>query len=332
MQALRRQRRGRRGADGRGGRCDRRGLAVRVAPAHRRRAADLHPLLEQCRRGDGAARQRRSRASPTSRARSSAIAGGPLDKGWLLLQAYATQTPRHRPRRDAEPVFGAPPLLTEKLEERRARRRAQLLAFRRPAGGRRATGRWSASARSQELGRAGQRAAAGLRLRGALRQRPAPEPGAGVRRASRDAKQLLMTSDAEWHALMPLTKAENDAELEAFMRRYREGIVEHWGEAAAGRGRQALRGPGRARRREAGGPGQGAGPRHLLAERELLRRAWRAPRSPAARAAGRGPAAGGGAARREACVACCVPACCLAAGRCWSCLAARGEPRRNARA
>jgi NitT/TauT family transport system substrate-binding protein len=28
---------------------------------------------------------------------------------------------------------------------------------------------------------------------------------------------------------MPLTRAESDAELEAFMRRYREGIVKHWG-------------------------------------------------------------------------------------------------------
>ena len=39
----------------------------------------------------------------------------------------------------------------------------------------------------------------------------------------------MLTSDAEWQRLMPLTRAENEAELDAFMRRYREGIVEHWG-------------------------------------------------------------------------------------------------------
>ena len=48
-------------------------------------------------------------------------------------------------------------------------------------------------------------------------------------RASRAAKQIMLTSDAEWQRLMPVTRAENEAELDAFMRRYREGIVEHWG-------------------------------------------------------------------------------------------------------
>ena len=48
-------------------------------------------------------------------------------------------------------------------------------------------------------------------------------------RASRAAKQIMLTSDAEWQRLMPVTRAESEAELDAFMRRYREGIVEHWG-------------------------------------------------------------------------------------------------------
>ena len=48
-------------------------------------------------------------------------------------------------------------------------------------------------------------------------------------RASRQAKEIMRTSDAEWQRLMPVTTAENEAELDAFMRRYREGIVAHWG-------------------------------------------------------------------------------------------------------
>ena len=48
-------------------------------------------------------------------------------------------------------------------------------------------------------------------------------------RASRAAKEIMKTSDAEWQRLMPVTRAASEAEQAAFMRRYREGIVEHWG-------------------------------------------------------------------------------------------------------
>ena len=40
----------------------------------------------------------------------------------------------------------------------------------------------------------------------------------------------MKTSDEEWQRLMPVTQAEDEAELDAYMRHYREGIVEHWGE------------------------------------------------------------------------------------------------------
>ena len=44
------------------------------------------------------------------------IAGGPLDKGWLMLQGYAKQQAGMDLTVDVEPVYGAPPLLTEKLK------------------------------------------------------------------------------------------------------------------------------------------------------------------------------------------------------------------------
>ena len=37
-------------------------------------------------------------------------------------------------------------------------------------------------------------------------------------------------SDEEWERLRPLTRAEDDATLAAFKRRYREGIVRRWGD------------------------------------------------------------------------------------------------------
>jgi NitT/TauT family transport system substrate-binding protein len=41
----------------------------------------------------------------------------------------------------------------------------------------------------------------------------------------------MKTSDEEWQRLKPVTRAGSDAVEDAFMRRYREGIVERWGEA-----------------------------------------------------------------------------------------------------
>jgi NitT/TauT family transport system substrate-binding protein len=44
------------------------------------------------------------------------VAGGPLDKGWLMLQAYGRDKAGIDLAKDAEPVYGAPPLLTEKFK------------------------------------------------------------------------------------------------------------------------------------------------------------------------------------------------------------------------
>jgi NitT/TauT family transport system substrate-binding protein len=56
-----------------------------------------------------------------------------------------------------------------------------------------------------------------------------PELIAAFADASRAAKELLK-GDAEWERIRPLTKAEDDATFEALKRRFREGIIERWGE------------------------------------------------------------------------------------------------------
>jgi NitT/TauT family transport system substrate-binding protein len=156
------------------------------------------------------------------------VAGGPLDKGWLMLQAYARQKYGLDLATAVEPVYGAPPLLTEKLKS------GELDA---------ALNYWHFGARLEAQG---YRRLIGI---GEVQEGlgiPASVPQLGYifeegwgdahadlvlafARASRAAKELMLTSDAEWQRLMPVTRAENEAELDAFMRRYREGIVAHWG-------------------------------------------------------------------------------------------------------
>ena len=45
------------------------------------------------------------------------VAGGPLDKSWLLIVAYALRTANLDLRTDTTQVFGAPPLLAEKAKQ-----------------------------------------------------------------------------------------------------------------------------------------------------------------------------------------------------------------------
>ena len=156
------------------------------------------------------------------------VAGGALDKGWLMLQAYAKQAAGIDLTKEAEPVYGAPPLLTEKLKSGEldavlnywhfgARLEAQ--GYRRLIG---------IGEVQQALG-----VPASVPQLGYIFQEPwaeaHPELVLAFSRASRAAKAIMLTEDAEWQRLMPMTRAENGAELDAFMRRYREGIVEHWG-------------------------------------------------------------------------------------------------------
>ncbi|MGH6913982.1 MAG: ABC transporter substrate-binding protein, partial [Geminicoccales bacterium] len=44
------------------------------------------------------------------------VSGGPLDKGWILIQALAKDAYGVDLAKDAQPVYGAPPLLSEKLK------------------------------------------------------------------------------------------------------------------------------------------------------------------------------------------------------------------------
>ena len=155
------------------------------------------------------------------------VAGGPLDKGWLMLQAYAGQQGTDLAK-DATPVFGAPPLLTEKLKSGEldaalvywhfgARLEAQ--GYRRLIGIGEVQEALGVPASVPQLGYIFDEAWADANTDLVL----------AFSRASRAAKQIMLTSDAEWQRLLPATRAENEAELDAFMRRYREGIVAHWG-------------------------------------------------------------------------------------------------------
>ena len=164
------------------------------------------------------------------------IAGGPLDKSWLLIQALAKERDGVDLAEVAEVVYGAPPLLTEKF------RSGELDAV---------INYWHYAARLEAQGHKRlldvTEAQEGLgvpadtpQLGYIFREEWADEHAELVQafaRASRAAKTIMDESDEEWERLRALTRAEDDATLAALKHRYREGIVHSWGDperAAAG--------------------------------------------------------------------------------------------------
>lgn len=174
------------------------------------------------------------------------IAGGPIDKSWLLTQGLAAQRHGMDLARAVEEVFGAPPLLQEKLRSGEldavltywhyaARLEAQ--GYRRLLG---------VADAMEELGGAGDVPQLGYVMWGPWVEAN-PELVEAFARASRGAKQILSESDQEWERLRPTIKAEDDATLAALRRRYREGIPRSWGPdewKKAGTLYEILAGPG----------------------------------------------------------------------------------------
>jgi NitT/TauT family transport system substrate-binding protein len=156
------------------------------------------------------------------RGKTLAVAGGPIDKSWLLLRAALMQD-RLNLQSEAKIVYGAPTLLAEKtaagefeatlnywnicvgLEVRGLRRLAEVADL------------------LPKLGIEGRPAMIGYVFD---EQWAAQHRGALTRflDVSRKAKEILATSDAEWERIAPLVGTTDPATLKLYRERYREGI------------------------------------------------------------------------------------------------------------
>lgn len=150
------------------------------------------------------------------------VAGGPLDKSWLLLQALAKREHGIDLATEAEIAYGAPPLMSEKAMQGELDAvlnfwhfcaRLEANGFRRLA---------SANDAALALGASGPVASLGY----VVRDDWSKENEAALRgfiQASSDTKKLLAISNEEWQRLAPIMRTEG-TELEALRDRYREGI------------------------------------------------------------------------------------------------------------
>jgi NitT/TauT family transport system substrate-binding protein len=154
--------------------------------------------------------------------RKLAVAGGPIDKNWLLLRASMKQDGIDL-KSESTIVYGAPPLLAAKMlsgEMDATLNYWNFCAALEARGFRRVTG---VEDLLPKLGAKGRTAMIGYVFDEGW--------GSANRNAvarfiamTRGAKEILATSDAEWEKIAPLTGAADAATLRAYRNRYREGI------------------------------------------------------------------------------------------------------------
>ena len=154
--------------------------------------------------------------------RKLAVAGGPIDKSWLLLLAWLKQGGIDL-KSDAEIAYGAPPLLAAKtfsgemdatLNYWNFCAALEAKGFRRVAGIEDLLPKLGAKGRTAMIGYVFDEKWANANL----------DKIARFIAMTRAAKEILSTSDAEWEKIAPLTGARDAATLRAYRDRYREGI------------------------------------------------------------------------------------------------------------
>ncbi|TPJ52981.1 ABC transporter substrate-binding protein [Mesorhizobium sp. B2-6-4] len=154
--------------------------------------------------------------------RKIAVAGGPLDKSWLLIQALTRRDYGVDLLATSDIIFGAPPLISEKAMQGEVDAvlnfwhfcaRLEANGFRRLMG---------VNDAARALGALGPVSALGYVFHDQWANEN-PEAARGFVRASAQAKDLLARSDEEWLRLAPIIRAEGK-ELEKLRDRYRQGI------------------------------------------------------------------------------------------------------------
>ncbi len=151
------------------------------------------------------------------------IAGGPLDKSWLILRAYATKKHGMDLAKDTEQVFAAPPLIFKSAlsgETAAAINFWHFLAKMKAKGMRDLV---TVADAATELGLDPDTPLLGYVLKGEFVEAH-PEVAQGLYKASVAAKELLRTDDKAWEGLRGMMNAADDAEFIALRDGYRAGI------------------------------------------------------------------------------------------------------------
>ena len=156
------------------------------------------------------------------------IAGGPVDKSWLLLRAFGQQELGRDLADIVEPVFGAPPLMNELMMSGEIPAVLNFWHY---------NARLSAAGMTELVSVVDMLPGLGVEAQPPLLGWVFSESWAadnaaaidGMLTASRAAKQLMAESDAEWERLRPMTRADSDVTLAALRNAWRAGVPVSFG-------------------------------------------------------------------------------------------------------
>jgi len=151
------------------------------------------------------------------------VAGGPIDKSWLILRAYADQKYGMDLAAETEQVFGAPPLIFETALQGELDAAVNFWHFNAKAEAAGMRPLVTVASAATELGLDPDTPLLGYVTTGEF-LRANPDLMAGLAAASRDAKTLLATDDAAWEEIRPIMNAKSDAQFDALKAGFRAGI------------------------------------------------------------------------------------------------------------
>ncbi|WP_020483535.1 ABC transporter substrate-binding protein [Methylomonas sp. MK1] len=155
------------------------------------------------------------------------IAGGELDKNWLLLQALGQQQQLDL-NAGVEKIYGAPPLLSQQLLEKRV---DALLTFWQFAAHLEAQG-YRVLLTGEDIIRQLGISEIVPSIGYVFKQDWADQHKSAFKQflsLSKQAHDTLCNSDTEWQKIVPLTDATSTEEQQKLRERYCRGRVEQWG-------------------------------------------------------------------------------------------------------
>ncbi len=157
------------------------------------------------------------------------IAGGELDKNWLLLQTLAQQKIHLDLNASVEKIYGAPPLLNQQIQHHRVdaiinywhfAARLEAKGYKQLINGKDILHQLGIKEQVPTLGYVFNRKW-GLQNKSIINS---------FLKATQQAKDQLCQIDAVWQSIIPLTKTADLATQNKLRERYCAGRIKHWGE------------------------------------------------------------------------------------------------------
>ncbi|HWL59054.1 MAG TPA: ABC transporter substrate-binding protein [Paracoccus sp. (in: a-proteobacteria)] len=151
------------------------------------------------------------------------IAGGPVDKSWLILRAWSREKLGEDLADMTQQVFGAPPMILNAAETGEVDAAINFWHFQAKMQARGMREVMSVATAARDLGLDPSTPLLGYVLRESWIAEN-PTLASGLAKASHAAKELLATEDAPWEAIRSYMDAKDEAEFDALRAGWRAGI------------------------------------------------------------------------------------------------------------